>query len=163
MQLNTTSYCHSLKPTRALEYWLFQANTTNVHNSCLPNNFRLLIVGSSGSGKTTLLMKLLLQKHLINYDKLYIFAKSLYQPEYRAIQAGIKNKLSKSNMLKLLNAGDEIRDENYWKNKINDDKDDIPSIESVASAMAILQKTPSKLEGEFHTSSDAIPDPADLD
>jgi len=43
-------------------------------------NFRMLIVGSSGSGKTTILMKLLLEKGLINYDKLYIFARSLYQP-----------------------------------------------------------------------------------
>jgi len=55
-------------------------------------------------------MKLLLQKNLINYNKLYIFAKSLYQNEYRVIQAGFENNLSKSNMLKLLNAGDEIRD-----------------------------------------------------
>jgi len=87
----------------------------------------------------------------------------LYQPEYRNIQAGLENKLSKSNMLKLLNAGDEIRDENYWKSKIDDDKDDIPTIESVATAMKLLQKKPSKLEGEFYTSADAIPDPADLD
>jgi len=42
-------------------------------------------------------------------------AKSLYLPEYRVIQAGFDNKLSKNNMLKLLNAGDEIRDESYWK------------------------------------------------
>jgi len=49
-------------------------STTNPHNICLPNNFRMLIVGASGSGKTTLLMKLLLQKHLINYDKLYIYS-----------------------------------------------------------------------------------------
>jgi len=66
-------------------------------------------------------------------------------------------------MLKLLNAGDEIRDEKYWVNKIKNDEDDIPSIESVAAAMELLQKHPSKLEGEFHTSADAIPDPADLD
>jgi len=66
-------------------------------------------------------------------------------------------------MLKLLNAGDEIRDENYWKSKINDDEDDIPTIESVATAMELLQKHPNKLEGEFHNSSDEIPDPVDLD
>jgi len=109
----------------------------------------MLIVGASGSGKTTLLMKLLLQKHLINYDKLYIFAKSLYQPEYRVIQAGFKNKLSKNNMLKILNSGDEIRDENYLKSKTNDDNDDIPTIESVASAMPILQKNLVLLKQNF--------------
>jgi len=76
----------------------------------LPHNFRLLFVGSSGAGKTSLLMRLLLQKELINYNKLYIFAKSLYQPEYRVIQAGFENQLSKSIILKLLNAGGEIKD-----------------------------------------------------
>jgi len=146
-----------------MNHHYYKDNSTNAHNICLPISFRMLIVGASGSGKTTLLMKLLLQKHLINYDKLYIFAKSLYQPEYRVTQAGLENKLSKSNMLKLLNAGDEIRYENYWKSKINDDEDDIPSIESVPAAMKLLQKQPSKFEGEFHTSSDMIPDPADLD
>jgi len=53
-------------------------------------------------------------------------------------------------MLKLLNAGDEIRDEKYWKSKTKDDEDDIPIIEYVATAMQLLQSKPSKLEGEFY-------------
>jgi len=61
--------------------YFYKSNTTNPHASCLPINFRMLIVGSSGSGKTTLLIKLLLHKGLVNYNKLYIFAKSLYQSE----------------------------------------------------------------------------------
>jgi len=146
-----------------MSHYYYKDNTTNPHNPCLLSNFRLLIVGSSGSGKTTLLMKLLLEKNLINYNKLYIFAKSLYQPEYRIIQAGFENKLSKNNMLKILNSGDEIRDEKYWKNKIIKDDDDNPSIESVAAAIKLLQSKPSKLDGEFNNSSDMIPDPADLD
>jgi len=101
-----------------MTHYYYKDSVTNVHNSCIPSNFRLLIVGASGSGKTTLLMKLLLQKHSINYDKLYVFAKSLYQPEDRVIQAGFENKLSKNNMLKLLNAGDEIKNKKYWQNKI---------------------------------------------
>jgi len=74
------------------------------------------------SGKTTLLMKLLLETNLVNYDKLYIFAKSLYQPEYRTLLAGFENTLSNNNILKLLNSGDEIKDEKYWKSKINDEQ-----------------------------------------
>jgi len=66
-------------------------------------------------------------------------------------------------MLKLLNSGDEIKDEKYWKSKIKDDDDDIPTIETVAIAMGTLHKKPSKLEAEFHNSADAIPDQADLD
>jgi len=140
--------------------YFYKLNLANVHANCLPSNFRMLIVGASGSGKTTLLMKLLLEKNLVNYDKLYIFAESLYQPEYKVMQAGFENKLSKNNMLKLLNAGEHIKDEKYW---MQHSSDDIPTIESVAAAMATLQKKPSLLEAEFHNSADAIPDPADLD
>jgi len=96
-------------------------------------------------------MKLLLEKKLVNYDKLYIFAKSLYQPEYKVLIAGFENKLSKNNMLKLLNAGDEIKDEKYWMQHSNDE------------AMSLLQEKASLLEAEFRNSADAIPDPADLD
>jgi len=52
--------------------FFYKLNLANVHAPCLPNNFRMLIVGASGMGKTTLLMKLLLEKHFLNYDKLYI-------------------------------------------------------------------------------------------
>jgi len=140
--------------------YFYNLDSANLHATCLPNNFRLLIIGASGSGKTTLLMKLLLQTNLVNYDKLYIFAKSLYQPEYKVLQAEIENKLTKNNILNLLNAGDEIKDEKYWQQHSSDD---IPTIESVAAAMATIQKKPSSIEAEFYTSADAIPDPADLD
>jgi len=96
-----------------MTHYYYKSSTSNPHNPCLPHNFRLLIVGASGAGKTSLLMRFLFERSLINYDKLNIFAKSLYQPEYRVIQAGFENKLSKSNTLKLLNAGDQIRDESY--------------------------------------------------
>jgi len=124
-----------------MTHYYYKDSTTNVHNPCLPSNFRMLLAAASGSGKTTLLMKLLLKKNLFNYNKLYIFSRSLYQNEYKVLIAGIENKLSKINMLKLLNAGDEIRDEKYWKSKINDDEDDLPTIESVAAAMKLLQKS----------------------
>jgi len=42
--------------------YFYKDNSVNIHNKCLPANFRMLIVGSSGSGKTTLLMRLLLEK-----------------------------------------------------------------------------------------------------
>jgi len=50
--------------------YFYKLDSPNLHANCLSNNFRLLIVGSSRSEKTTLLMKLLLQTHLVNYDKL---------------------------------------------------------------------------------------------
>jgi len=50
--------------------YFYKSDTTNHHAMCLPNNFRMLIIGASGQGKTTLLIKLLLHQGLINYDKL---------------------------------------------------------------------------------------------
>ena len=46
------------------------------------DNFRLLIAGPSGSGKTNTLMHMLL-KPLIQFDKLYLYAKNLEQGKYR--------------------------------------------------------------------------------
>ena len=49
----------------------------------MPNdNFRLLIAGPSGSGKTNTLMHMLL-KPLIQFDKLYLYAKNLEQGKYQ--------------------------------------------------------------------------------
>jgi len=59
-----------------MTHYYYKSGTSNPHNPCLPHNFRLLIVGASGAGKTSLLMRLLLEKDLINYNKLYIFAMS---------------------------------------------------------------------------------------
>ena len=48
----------------------------------MPNNtFRMLIAGPSGSGKTNTLMHML-QKPLIQFDKLYLYAKNLEQGKY---------------------------------------------------------------------------------
>jgi len=54
----------------------------------------------------------------------------------------------------------KLKMKKYWQQHSNDD---IPTIETVAEAMGTLQKKPSLLEAEFHNSTDAISDPADLD
>ena len=127
-----------------------------VHNELFPANFRMLIVGSSGCGKTYLLMKLLLDDNLLNYDKLYMFARSLYHSEYQILQEGFKNKLTKKNMLGILRAGEEI-EADY------SDGEDQPTIEKTAKALASKQKKPSNLEAEFYSTSEDIPDPSELD
>ena len=56
------------------------------NNSLFPISLRGLIVGKSGSGKTTLLFNLLLRPGWLHYDNLYVFGKSLFQPEYRILK-----------------------------------------------------------------------------
>ena len=180
--------------------YYFKDNSIKIHHECLPSNFRMLIVGESGCGKTTLLMRLLLESGFINYNKLYIYAKSLYQPEYKVLIEGFKNSLNKKNMLLLLNAGEDLKTPSEWvidyikdnekeltphqleyltknykkiksneqwievKDKLEIDDDiDIPSIESLALALAEDQNKPSKIEAEFSTEASEIIDPADLD
>ena len=125
----------------------------NVHHPCLPYSFRMLIVGSSGCGKTTLLMKLLLQDNLLNYDKLYVFARSLHQPEYECLIEGFRNRLPKTAILGLLNTGEDIEKKNS-------------SIKEIAKIMGGLceeKGTQSEITAEFYNTPEKIPDPSDLE
>ena len=130
------------------------ANEPKVHNQLFPSTFRMLIVGPSGCGKTTLLMRLLLEKELINYDKLYVFAPSLDQNEYKVLQAGFENGLNKKNIFYLLNSGDLLAKK--WKG-------DIPTIDTVAVGLAETQKTPSEITAEFYKNESNIPTIDELD
>ena len=47
----------------------------------LPKSIRGLIVGKSGCGKTNLLLNLLLKPELLDYNKLFVYGKSLFQPK----------------------------------------------------------------------------------
>ena len=138
----------------ANKVFYYQDHKSHIHNKLFPHNFRMLIVGQSGCGKTTLLMRLLLEPNLLNYDKLYVFARSLHQPEYQCLMEGVKNGLSKSDIIELLNAGKLI-------NKHNS------TIEELALGLALDNEEngiePTSIEAEFYTSSEDIPDPADLD
>ena len=125
--------------------------STQVHNSLFPNSFRMLIVGSSGCGKTCLLMRLLLENSMLNYNKLYIFARSLYQPQYIVLKAGIENNLPKSMIIDLLNA-----------QKV-DNIDDIAKTMHELIELGLADGELSSIEGEFHTTGDKIPDPQEID
>jgi GTPase SAR1 family protein len=96
-----------------MAYYYSSGTGIKNHNDSLPPSFRMLIVGASGMGKTSLVMRLLLEKELLNYDKLYVFSKSLYQPEYSVLINGFKYGLTKSNMLKILRSGELIKTPEY--------------------------------------------------
>jgi len=84
--------------------YFYKTTVKRVHNDCFPSNFRMLIVGMIGAGKTALLMKLLLDLDLLNYEKLHVFAKSLYQPEYQVFRAELENGLPKTDIIKMMNS-----------------------------------------------------------
>ena len=56
--------------------------TMRFNNPLLPKSIRGIIVGKSGCGKMTLLLNLLLRPGCLDYNKLSVFGKSLFQPEY---------------------------------------------------------------------------------
>ena len=68
-------------------------NLLNRHNnSMLPRSIRGIIVGKSGCGKTTLMLNLLLNTGWLDYDHLYVFGKSLFQPEYKILKEAQKRR-----------------------------------------------------------------------
>ena len=121
-----------------------------IHHEYFLESFRMLIVGQSGAGKTAMLMRLLLTPALLNYDKLYVFARSLHQ----CLMNGFENKLHKLDIQDMLSVGDLIRKE---KSSIKEvgvglrEHNDENGIE------------PSTIKAEFYSSSDEILDPAGLD
>ena len=56
----------------------------------LPRSIRGLIVGKSGCGKRMLLLNLLQRPGWLDYNNLYVFGKSLFQPEYRILKNALE-------------------------------------------------------------------------
>ena len=129
--------------------YFYNSSNQKVHHNSLPYSFRMLIVGQSGCGKTTLLMRLLLEENLLNYDNLYIFSRSLFQPEYQCLIHGFKNKLSKSAILAMMNSGNIIEGNR--------------SIEEIAKYYAQIYECNSDIRIECFKSASDVPDPTELD
>ena len=107
------------------------------NNKLLPDSIRACIVGKSGCGKTNLMMNLLLNDYLDN-DKLYIFYKSLHQPEYQKLIQGFENKIPKHLISELI------------KTKLSDH-------------MTKIGNGLSNIEIEYDSDCTTIPDPNELD
>jgi GTPase SAR1 family protein len=96
-----------------MTYYFCTGTGIKNHNQTIASSFRMLMCGASGCGKSSLVMRLLLEKELVNYDKFYVFSKSLYQPEYSVLVNGFKYGSTKSNILKILRSGELIRTPEY--------------------------------------------------
>ena len=116
----------------------------------LPKSIRGVIVGKSGCGKTTLLLNLLLRLGWLDYNKLFVFGKSLFQPEYKILKKAFEEKLPKEAIIRLFDNQAEIM-------KLN------------ASPLAIVEEmaknidtTKSDLACSFYESAEDVPDPSDI-
>ena len=115
----------------------------------LPRSIRGVIVGKSGCGKTTLLLNLLLRSGWLDYNKLAVFGKSLFQPEYRILKKAFEEKLPKEAIMRLFDLRDEVM------------KLDVsPSALVEEWAKEIQNK--SDIECSFYESSEDVPDPSEM-
>ena len=125
----------------------------NIHkrfnNPLLPRSIRGLIVGKSGCGKTTLLLNLLLKPNWLDYDNLFVFGKSLFQPEYKILKTAFEEGLPKEYILRLFNMRDEIQNSQ------------IPPALVIKEWTKSLNKE-SELKSNFFESATDVPDPREL-
>ena len=119
------------------------------NNLLLPRSIRGIIVGKSGCGKTTLLLNLLLRPGWLDYDNLYVFGKSLFQPEYRILKKAFEENLPKECILRLFNMRDVIQNRQIP-----------PSILVQKWAKSIKNK--SNMKCNFFETATDVPDPRDL-
>ncbi|CAP34048.1 Protein CBG15912 [Caenorhabditis briggsae] len=108
------------------------------NNPLLPSSIRACIIGKSGCGKTNLLMNLLLDKFegddYLDYDSLYIFSTTLFQPCYQALINGFENGLSKKDIrecFKNQNFMVEKKDKQEITIHTSDSLDNIPDPSSI--------------------------------
>ena len=113
----------------------------------LPANVRGLIIGKSNCGKTTLLLNLLLQPNWLDYNRLYVFGKTLHQQEYRILRKGFEEGLSKEQI------------SNIFKNQEEFEKVKMTPLELIG---LYTGDKSGNISAEFFEDCASIPDPAEL-
>ena len=127
----------------------WDSTTARSNHKLLPKNVRGLIVGKSDCGKTTLLLNLLLNPGWLDYDKLFVFSKSLFQPEYAVLRKAMECKLPKEAILWLFNNQSAIQESGLTI---------VEFIECLAKEMEKI----SNIECHFFDNFSEVPDPREL-
>lgn len=101
------------------DYSIQNFYTKRNNNPLLTNSIRACIIGKSRCGKTNLLLNLLLQDYL-DYNNLYIFSTTLFQPTYQALINGLRNGSSKKEISECFRKQDfTVVKKDSEKSKIN--------------------------------------------
>ena len=125
----------------------WKTTTSRQNSPLLPSNIRGLIIGKSNCGKTTLIFNLLLQPEWLDYSHLYVFGKSLHQPEYKIIRKGFEEGLSKRQVSNLFTQQDVLSIANFSPLEAIEEYDGIKEGGIIAN---------------FYDDCTAIPDPTEL-
>ena len=131
-------------------YW--NSTKTKNHSDMFPESFRALIIGQSGSGKTSVLLRMLLEDNLLDYNKLFVFGRSLHQPEYQILKAGFENHLPKSCIVDILKY-----------NALINDFEDKPENVAAGLGQDLDDTEKGDIACEFYEDPTTIPDPKDFD
>ena len=131
-------------------YW--NSTKTKNHSDMFPESFRALIIGQSGSGKTSVLLRMLLEDNLLDYNKLFVFGRSLHQPEYQILKAGFENRLPKSCIVDILKY-----------NALINDFEDKPENVAAGLGQDLDDTEKGDIACEFYEDPTTIPDPKDFD
>ena len=109
-----------------------------------------MIIGKSDCGKTTLLSNLLLNPGWLDYNKLFVFSKSLFQPEYQVLRKAMEHKLPKEAILWLF---DNQRDMQLKSGL---------TVNELIKCMAQEMRDTSNIDCYFFENHDDVPDPKQL-
>ena len=80
------------------------------NHSLLPKGIRGLIICKSGCIKTALLINLFQRPRWLHYNKINIFGKSLFQPEFHILKKAFEEKLPKEVIIILFENQSDIKD-----------------------------------------------------
>src|SRR6218665_3802997 len=96
-----------------------------------------------------MLLNLILNPGWLDYDKLQVFGRSLFQSEYKILKKAFEEKLPKEAIIGLFGCQDEIMRFNL-------------SPKSVVEEMAKRLNNKSDIKFQFYETSEDVPDPRDL-